>query len=229
MDAVKDKITKLLALAGSSNENEAKAALLKARELMAKHKLWPEELQRVSSNKVIEAHIGVFCTKQTDTWVDNLAAVIAAHYCCKSVRYHHKNAKKVEIGFAGLEDDFAVCKRIFLYAYDCVQSQKKRITASEKKHGSASAEIREMCNAYGRGFCLGLQATFTQQTAQHQEWGLVMAVPQAVEEAVSHWGKPSAYGNIRVDGWRQQYAATGYKDGEAFDPGRRLADNAAYL
>ena len=34
---IKDKIAKLLALAESPNENEAKAALLKARELMAEH------------------------------------------------------------------------------------------------------------------------------------------------------------------------------------------------
>ena len=43
MSDVKDKIAKLLALAESPNENEAKAALLKARELMAQHKLRPEE------------------------------------------------------------------------------------------------------------------------------------------------------------------------------------------
>lgn len=35
----RDKIKKFLALAESPNESEAKAALLKARELMAEHKL----------------------------------------------------------------------------------------------------------------------------------------------------------------------------------------------
>lgn len=35
----KDKIKKLLALAESPNENEAQAALLKARQLMAEHML----------------------------------------------------------------------------------------------------------------------------------------------------------------------------------------------
>lgn len=35
----KEKIKKLLALSESSNEHEAKAALLKARELMAEHKI----------------------------------------------------------------------------------------------------------------------------------------------------------------------------------------------
>ena len=41
---VKDKIAKLLALAGNNpSQEEAKAALLRARELMAEHKLRPEE------------------------------------------------------------------------------------------------------------------------------------------------------------------------------------------
>ena len=43
---IKGKIAKLLALAESPNENEAKAALLKARELMAEHKLRPETSKR---------------------------------------------------------------------------------------------------------------------------------------------------------------------------------------
>ena len=46
MNNIKDKIAKLLALAESPNENEAQAALLKARELMAQHKLRPEECQK---------------------------------------------------------------------------------------------------------------------------------------------------------------------------------------
>ena len=42
---LKDKIRKLLALAKSPEEHEAKAALLKARQLMAEHKLTEEELR----------------------------------------------------------------------------------------------------------------------------------------------------------------------------------------
>ena len=44
-DDYKDKIRKLLALAQSPNEHEARAALLKARQLMAEHKLSEAELR----------------------------------------------------------------------------------------------------------------------------------------------------------------------------------------
>lgn len=39
-----DKIEKLLALSSSSNENEAKAAMVKAQELMAKYEIRREQL-----------------------------------------------------------------------------------------------------------------------------------------------------------------------------------------
>ena len=40
-----DKIEKLLALAGSDNENEARAAMVKAQELMAKYEIDRERVQ----------------------------------------------------------------------------------------------------------------------------------------------------------------------------------------
>ena len=122
MSAIKDKIAKLLALATSPNEQEAQAALLKARELMAKHKLRPEECQGQSGAKVVVRTVGVECTKQTDSWALTLGGIIGNRYCCKVYRQHAKGAKKVTVGFAGLEDDFEVCRRVYLYAYQCVKN-----------------------------------------------------------------------------------------------------------
>lgn len=39
-------------------------------------------------------------------------------------------------------------------------------------------------------------------------------------------GKPKVYGKVRVDGWRQQYAAAGFAEGKAFDPTHRLSHKA---
>ena len=66
MADIKDKISKLLALAESPNENEARMALLKARELMAQYKLTPEEITREKSEVVKREVLGIKCTK---TWV----------------------------------------------------------------------------------------------------------------------------------------------------------------
>lgn len=81
---IKDKIAKLLALAESPNENEAKAALLKARELMAEHKLRPEEIKKAENVKVVRELLDVTCTAMTNPWACALSAVIAEHYCCRA-------------------------------------------------------------------------------------------------------------------------------------------------
>ena len=52
MNGYREKIRKLLALAKSPNENEAKAALLRAQELMAKHKLTEADCVEMAKRKV---------------------------------------------------------------------------------------------------------------------------------------------------------------------------------
>ena len=226
MSNVKEKVAALLALATSPNENEAEAALLKARELMAKYKLRPEEVMEKKSEKVVRERVNVTCTSMTDSWAVSLASIIAGRHCCKAFRWHGYKSKTTYIGFVGFEDDFAVCKRIFLYAYECVQSRCRQIRARNQRAGCSGKELREMCNAYGMGFCRGLKAAYDEQDEEHQEWGLVLKVPQAVEDSMKDMGKPKTYGKVRMDGWRQQYAAAGFAEGKAFDPTHRLSHKA---
>ena len=221
MSAIKEKIAKLLALSASPNEKEAQAALLKARELMAKHKLRPEECREGQADKVVRQTIGVECTKMTDAWVLELGAIIGNRYCCRAYRQRAKRAKKVMLGFVGLEDDFEVCRRIYLYAYECVKARCRDIQ-SRHRDWSTGTELQEMCNAYGWGFCSGLNAAFQEQEKEHQEWGLVLVVPQAVEDAMSRMGKPTPYGKANVDGWRAKYANAGYAEGKKFVPEQQL-------
>ena len=122
----------------------------------------------------------------------------------------------------GMEDDFKLCKLAFLYAYDCISSRCRQIRT--QKEYSAKA-LREMCNSYGWGFCRGLSAAFQKQEAEHQEWGLVMVVPQAVEDAVSKM-KRSSYKISPQSSMNHQYAAMGYADGQEFDMHRRLEPSA---
>lgn len=221
MSAIKEKIAKLLALSASPNEKEAQAALLKARELMAKHKLRLEECQEGADARVVVRTIGVECTKLTDPWAVALGNIIGKRYCCQVYRSHAQGAKKITVGFAGLEDDFEVCRRIYLYAYECVKARCRHIRSSERDR-RGTKELREMCNAFGWGFCYGLEAAFQEQEKEHQEWGLVLAVPQAVHDAMDHMQKPTQFGSAQIDGWRAKYANAGYAEGKKFDPARQL-------
>lgn len=143
-------------------------------------------------------------------------------YCCRPYRSSVHGSKVSEIGFIGMEDDFKLCKLAFLYAYDCVASRCRRIRTQK---GYPAKTLREMCNSYGWGFCRGLSAAFQKQEAEHQEWGLVMVVPQAVEDVVSKM-KRSSYKISPQSSMNHQYTAMGYADGQEFDMRRRLEPSA---
>ena len=127
MSKITEKIAKLLALAESPYEEEAKAALLQARRLMAEHKLMPEDIEPQENKKVIQECVGVTCTKLSSPWTVYLSTLIAAHYCCRPYRSSVHGSKVSEIGFIGMEDDFKLCKLAFLYAYDCIASRCRQI------------------------------------------------------------------------------------------------------
>lgn len=76
------KIQKLLALSKSSNENEAQNAMLKAQQLLIKHKLSLKDVELYSSENI---KVDSFNTEQRfrgQSWKSNLAQVIADNFSC---------------------------------------------------------------------------------------------------------------------------------------------------
>ena len=224
MKNINDKIAKLLALAGNNPcEAEAKAALLRAHELMAKHKLCREDSVVDKQEKVIKSLIGISCSAHLCAWACNLSAIIAEHYCCVAFREHRKYKQIQYIGFIGLESDYKICTRIYRYAYHYVKDKTDEIfrTASDNIPDSVRRRVAE---AYGWGFCRGLSDALKAQNDEHQEWGLVMVIPQEVKDASSDM-KSGTYGKPKTDGSLERKASDrGYKDGKRFDPSRRLAE-----
>lgn len=177
---IKDKIAKLLALAESPNENEAKLALLKARKLMAKHKLSEKDIEITSKRNVEKQILDISFTSMTDVWCEQLAYTIASNYCCQSFVSHYYHGKKIYVGFIGLEDDFDVCKKVFMFAYNFVINRCNEIK-SVYCNMKSSRKIRNLCNYYGRGFVIGLNKMFEKQN-QTEETGLVLVIPKEVKD-----------------------------------------------
>lgn len=220
----KAKIKKLLALAESPVEAEAQAALLKARELMAKHKLLEYDLKDVGNQKVKDIELEVTCSKRRNPWIVNLSGVIAENYCCKGYRRHSPGSQTQRIGFIGFEDDVEICTVVFKYAVDCVLTKIKEIKKEYKQQGLQADYIRKMCDSYGYGFVSGTDKAFKrQQEEKQQEWGLVLVTPKEVQEASAHWSKrrfnarAAQSENLHMNAFN-----SGYADGEQFDPKHRL-------
>lgn len=224
----KDKIRKLLALAESPVEAEAKAALLKARQLMAEHKLREEDCLEPEKLKVKKALVGVTCTKRLNAWMTDLSATIAENYCCTAFRSRRHRMQTIEIGFIGFEDDFEVCERIFKYAVDCVLSRCKAIRR-EYRDIYTGKHLGKMCDAYGYGFARGVAEAFERQTQENQEWGLALVIPQAVKDEADKMGEGSAFKEAAAPEHISEIYAMqeGYEDGQEFDPTKRLAEEAA--
>ena len=221
----REKIRKLLALAESPNEHEAKAALLKARQLMAEHKLTEREYKDAEKQEVKDIRTDITCSKRRNPWIVHLSAVIGENYCCKGYRNRRYGEQTNYIGFIGLEDDVEVCVSIFKYAVDCVLSEIKRI----KKENSCyySSYVKKICDSYGYGFVSGvLEAFRKQQEENEQGWGLVLVMPQEVIEASQHLGHKEFKSRAEEDISKSAYTK-GFYDGEEFDPTKRIQEAQA--
>ena len=220
----KEKIRKLLALAQSPEEAEAKAALLRARELMAKYKLTEADLEEAQKQAVRDVRTDITCSKRRDPWVIRLSAVIGAHYCCKGYRYHLYGQQTQRVCFIGLEDDVEICIAIFRYAVDCISAGVN--TIRKENAGYHPRYVKQQCDSYGYGFVNGIRAALDRQDEEKRsEWGLVLAMPKEVEEAAQGLGKKRF--KVRSEDALDPCAyALGYEQGKEFDPAHRLGESA---
>lgn len=217
----KDKIRKLLALAESPVEAEAKSALLKARQLMAEYKLTEAELKEIDKQSVKNILTNINCSKRRNPWIVLLSSVIGQNYCCKGYRRYYKGKQTQYIGFIGLEDDVELCATIFKYAVDCVLAATKHIK-NENMHYGASY-VKKLCDSYGYGFCMGIDEAFTKQQKENQnEWGLVLVMSKEVEEATEKLGHAPFEARTQKEISSNDYAR-GYRSGKEFDPTNKIS------
>ena len=127
-----DKIQKLLALSESSNEHEAQASMLKAQELLAKHKLSIREVKefKVYNSAIKEKISSVSFTKAK--WKANLAKVIGDNFGC----YLYLKVRNTNtITFFGREEDVTICNIVLDYAIDFIDSKVSKLRYQYRKNG----------------------------------------------------------------------------------------------
>lgn len=202
------KIKKLLALSESSNEYEAKVAMLKAQELLAKHKLSLKEIEEHEDINVMEGKTNI--TFRQGKWKGKLADLIAENFGC----YHYYRTNRTHtIIFMGKDEDVTVCKMMLEYAVDSINSVVNRLRYQYRKEGYSTKGLE---NDYALGFIEGLEYAFEEQKQENQEWGLVLARDKEVVEA---YEKKEFIGSINTNtnfqGFNEAYFK-GVEDGEKF-------------
>lgn len=188
----KDKIRKLLALAKSPEPEEAKLALLKARKLMAEHKLTERDLEEHDTT-VIQQEIDETFSKKANSWMAPLSTVIGENYCCAAYRCKRGAKTTVwRVGFIGLKDDFEICTKIFKYAVRCIKAEQKKLRKQYRDYYTPQ-EIAKICDSYGYGFVSGVNEAFAEQNEENQEYGLVLKVPKEAKDELSKMGPPKEF------------------------------------
>lgn len=213
-----EKIQKLLSLGESSNENEAKAAMLKAQELLVKHKLSMKEVTnlKIYNSKIKENVSSISFTKAK--WKGTLAFLIAENFGC----YNYYKTRRVNtITFFGREEDVTVCNIVLQYAIDCIEATIKRIQHEYIKVGYSTKGVS---NDYAIGFISGLKEKFEEQRKNNQEWGLVLVKDKEVIELFNQKKfKKSVNTNSTFQGNTDIYYK-GIEDGGKFSISDKIAE-----
>jgi len=213
------KIRKLLALAESDNEFEAKSALLKAKELMADHKLTEDDLADLTKRNVKCIHTGYVYTTRGEWWMGELAVVIGENYCCQAANYkQRRRAQKREVEFIGLEEDVELCASVFDYALKTARKLAREHAKTMRDRGTSAMKLAS--RSYGHGFADGVKRAFEEQKSQKEEgWGLVMTIPQEVKDYCA------GFRTTRRTSTKSVYSdsvTAGFTEGKRFNPTRCL-------
>lgn len=206
------KIKDLLALAESPNEHEARSALLKARQLMAKHKVSDMDIRDAKEQEVVRKHTGIDYSLRRDPWVNNLSSTIAEYHCCRAFQTRRKGKQVAEVGFIGFSDDVSVCTEVFTYAVDCIRSMTKKL---RRVHSVQAAD------GYGFGFVLGLDEAYHKQQ-EEENWALVLVVPEAVNDAMKDMKKKKMDTASKLSAADASAFKAGIKDGHRFHEQKRI-------
>jgi len=199
MDKILDKIRKLLSLADSDNENEAKLAMERANELLLRHNLSLSDVN-TSTNTVTEGFADEeerFFAQVEDKFV---LTIISKFFFVKPIqvrRYDSINSAgqrvyKVRLQFIGEPLNIEVAR--FTYWYLVVSF--KRLWLSYKAENSASEKHRQ---AYYLGLMNGIVEKLTKQRqAVQTETGLVWTGDRQIEEYLSGTALKKSKSNAKI-------------------------------
>lgn len=227
---VKEKIAKLLALAQSENANEASAALLAARRLMARFKLEESDIEKDKAKELRTVYYNVATfSSMRNSWFVDLAHVIAKHHCCAPVRQGARGSTVGNIGFVGLGDDADIACTIFEYAachiMRWMEIERKRLGNLLWDKRTATALAKENTYNYAVGFVSGLKKQYEEQDiAESDETALVLVTPAQVTDYIESLKRTTL--KVKAPKQNRDAMEKGYADGYKFSPTPQIKDQS---
>lgn len=209
--AIVEKIKRLLALGDDSRNNseeEARAAMLKAHELMAKYDI---TLDATECDKV--EYIHQYCeSKWNMGFRKPLAVIIANNFRCET----YLESRGGRIIFFGHNTDATIAKEVFEFAYNFALSEGNK---HYNRNYNMGLNTRGVFNSYVRGFLSGLK-----QSLDKQSTALMVITPPDVKEKFQDFTKDfkESSGGMRDTGFNASAYQAGVTDGKTVLNGRKL-------
>jgi len=168
IEKIKRKIKKLLALSASPNENEAAAAIEKAREIMGEYGL--------SESQCLYERHSARATKRASLWRSVLAKPVAWLYCCEVFRVPHKG----EMCFFGESFDAFMAREMYGYLSKTIERMARlNVKKSAKRPFREKYKLGIACSLRERIHDMGAKASWAPQ------WkGKKLAIRKALENEI---------------------------------------------
>ena len=198
------KIKKLFALAENNpSEEEAKAAALKAQELLAQYHIEYADVEEIDLDRVEELD-EVIVDVPAKKWKYTLANIVAKNFRCKHFFYG-----KQRVVFYGHQTDAKIASETFKYLFNMGNRLGMRL------YNEARNAYRNTSNIYNScvlGFCRGIEQALAEQSR-----ALMVIVPEDVKDGYEK--KVSGARTMSISG------ISAYR-GDAYERGRQQGYNA---
>lgn len=198
------KIKKLFALASNNpSEEEAKAATLKAQELLAQYHIDYADVENIDLDKIEEIE-EVWVDIPAKKWKYTLARIVADNFRCR-----HFYCGKEHLIFYGHKTDANVAAETFKYLFSMGNKLGMRL------YNEARNAYRDTTNIYNScvmGFCAGVRDALAEQSR-----ALMVIVPEDVKSKYTE--RISGARTMNLSGIRA------YR-GDAYERGRTQGYNA---
>lgn len=206
-----DRIKRLLALGDKSRNNseaEAKAAMLKAHELMAKYDI---KLDTSNVDEIKYKHLECE-SKWNMGFRKPLAVIIAKNFRCEL----YVQGRGGSVVFFGRDTDVTIAKNVFEFAYDFALREGNR---QYNKNYNMGLNTKGVFNSYIRGFLSGLK-----QSLDKQSTALMVVTPPDVKQKFEDFSKnfKTGSGGIRDTGFDADAYRAGLTDGKTVLNGRKI-------
>lgn len=186
------KLKKLFARANhkTTNENEAKACMLKAQRLMAKYNIEMSEVAGMDTEgKAVYNHSLFGYKRRIEWWLGALGKVIADNFKCYCYMDNDRKTKGVidkSLQFVGTKDNVEIAKEVFYYAYEMIEYHNELYITNYKLENPGQNNVKRVQNDYIKGYLTGMKLKFDEQREKNkQEWGLVLVREKEVDDFIS--------------------------------------------